>query len=234
MSRVGVTFSYRFPHFRSSRGSLTPSRRFQSSRPFLSFKQETLEQARQDAQLCNASVAHTFGVLKDELNGQGRLTRPAVHRCVRQLRAMTHNGAQHDETENLGDGKEVAGDPNYNPAAAEDVMDRLFDAVDVRDAGDVDFCEFASALSVRLLGCLGVQPWRIAHRPLDLDTSRFVLWKYEPRETDMACCRKHESSRLLHVLLQGRPLCCPFWCWPFCCGFVNASDPVSRNIGPIM
>lgn len=94
-------------------------------------------------------MAHTFEVLKDELNDQGRLTRPAVHRCVHQLRVLTHNGAQHEETESLGDGEELASEPNYNLDAAGGVMDRLFDAVDVRNVGDVDFCEFASALSVR-------------------------------------------------------------------------------------
>lgn len=97
-------------------------------------------------------MAHTFGILKDELNDQGRLTRPAVHRCVRQLRVVTPNGTRDKETESPGDGEELASEPNYNLAAAEDVMDRLFDAVDVGNAGDVDFCEFASALSVSWLG----------------------------------------------------------------------------------
>lgn len=110
--------------------------------------QETLERARRDTQLCNASVAHTFGVLKDALNGQGRLTRPAVHRCVRQLRETVRKKDRRVETKSLVDGTPVAGEPNHTSAAAEDVLDRLFDAFDVHNEGDVDFFEFASGLSV--------------------------------------------------------------------------------------
>lgn len=33
--------------------------------------------------------------------------------------------------------------------AGEDVIDRVFDALDVYSAGEVDFCELASGLSVR-------------------------------------------------------------------------------------
>lgn len=98
-------------------------------------------------------MAHTFGVLKDALNDQGRLTRPEVHRCVRQLRAMVREKARHRENESPEGDKGDVGEPTYSPAAAENVMNRLFDAVDVHNAGDVNFCEFASALSVS---------WRIA------------------------------------------------------------------------
>lgn len=111
-------------------------------------RQETLERARRDTQLCNASVAHTFGALRDALNGQGRLTRPAVHRCIRRLRETVRIKDQREETEGLVDGNEVTGESKHNSAAAEDVLDRLFDAFDVHNVGDVDFFEFASALSV--------------------------------------------------------------------------------------
>lgn len=93
-------------------------------------------------------MAHTFGVLKDALNGQGRLTRPAVHRCVRQLRETVRNKDRRGEAESLVGGKGVAGASEHNSAAAKDVLDRLFDAFDVHNTGDVDFYEFASALSV--------------------------------------------------------------------------------------
>lgn len=93
-------------------------------------------------------MAHTFGVLKDALNGQGRLTRPAVHRCVRQLRETVRERDWRGEAKTLLDGTSVASEPEPNSAAAEDVLDRLFDAFDVHNAGDVDFFEFASALSV--------------------------------------------------------------------------------------
>eukprot|EP00903_Cladosiphon_okamuranus_P015661 g14463.t1 len=109
---------------------------------------ETLERARRDTQLCNASVAHTFRVLEDALNDQGRLTRPAVHRCVRQLHQTMRKKDRHVETESLIDGEGVADESKRNSAAAEDVLDRLFDAFDVHHTGDVDFFEFASALSV--------------------------------------------------------------------------------------
>eukprot|EP00752_Nemacystus_decipiens_P007742 g6921.t1 len=109
---------------------------------------ETLERARRDTQLCNASVAHMSGVLKDALNDQGRLTRPAVHRCVRHLReTVRRNGWRGEANSHVG-GKATAGEPKHNSDAAEDVLDRLFDAFDVYNEGDVDFFEFTSALSV--------------------------------------------------------------------------------------
>ena len=52
------------------------------------------------------------------------------------------------ESESLVDAKVVAGESKHVSAAAEDVLDRLFDAFDIHNAGDVDFFEFASALSV--------------------------------------------------------------------------------------
>lgn len=89
-------------------------------------------------------MAHTFGVLKDALNGQGRLTRPAVHRCIRQLLETVLKTDRCGQTDEKG----VACETKHNSAAAEDVLDRLFDAFDVHNTGDVDFFEFASALSV--------------------------------------------------------------------------------------
>lgn len=61
---------------------------------------------------------------------------------------MVRNQARHREHERLDGAKGVVSEHTYSSAAAENVMNRLFDAVDVRNAGDVNFCEFASALSV--------------------------------------------------------------------------------------
>lgn len=61
---------------------------------------------------------------------------------------MAHNQARHRENERLEGAKGVVSGHTYSSAAAENVMDHLFDAVDVRNAGDVNFYEFASALSV--------------------------------------------------------------------------------------
>lgn len=79
------------------------------------------------------------------MNDGGRLTKLAVHECFRRIRAMMDDEAQYTETKSLelGEGK---GD---GLAAAEHVMDGLFDALDVCQTGTVDFCEFASGLSVR-------------------------------------------------------------------------------------
>lgn len=119
-------------------------------------QQETLEQARQDTQLYTTPAAHTFEVLKDALNDQGRLTRPAMHRCLRQLRAMVHNQARHRENEKVKGAKGAVSEHTYSSAAAENVMNRLFDAVDVGNVGDVNFCEFASALSVSWRHCVNM------------------------------------------------------------------------------
>lgn len=61
---------------------------------------------------------------------------------------MVRNQARYRENVRLEGAKGVVSGHTYSSAAAENVMNRLFDAVDVRNAGDVNFCEFASALSV--------------------------------------------------------------------------------------
>lgn len=109
--------------------------------------QGTLEQARRDAGLCATSVVCSFEVLQNSLNDRGRLTRPAVHGCVRRLRSTLHNEAHHRNIKRQDSNRGVCGENIYTPAA-EDVVNRLFDAIDVRNVGDVDFRELASALSV--------------------------------------------------------------------------------------
>ncbi|CAM9990495.1 unnamed protein product [Scytosiphon promiscuus] len=100
----------------------------------------TLDQARRDTGLCNTPAACSFEVLQNSLNERGRLTRPAVHGCVRRLRSTAHNGREKSD-------RGVIGENNYTTAAG-NVVNRLFDAIDVRNVGDVDFREMASALSV--------------------------------------------------------------------------------------
>lgn len=68
-----------------------------------------------------------------------------MHKCFRRIRATMENATQYSETKNLELGEE-RGD---GVAAAELVMDGLFDALDVCQTGTVGFCEFASGLSVR-------------------------------------------------------------------------------------
>ncbi|CAM9111919.1 unnamed protein product [Ectocarpus fasciculatus] len=109
---------------------------------------ESLEQARRVTRLCNTSVAQVVGVLKDFVNDRGRLARVAVHQCVRRLRTAIENETRDRDTESVGEYEEHARDQSYSSAAADHVINRLFDAVDVHNAGDVNFCEVASALSV--------------------------------------------------------------------------------------
>ncbi|CAM9950802.1 unnamed protein product, partial [Ectocarpus sp. 8 AP-2014] len=107
---------------------------------------ESLEQARRVTRLCNTSVAQVVGVLRDFVNDGGRLARQSVHQCIRRLRTVIENESRVRET--VGEYEENARDQSYSSAAAHHVINRLFDAVDVHNAGDVNFCEFASALSV--------------------------------------------------------------------------------------
>ncbi|CAM9311953.1 unnamed protein product, partial [Hapterophycus canaliculatus] len=107
----------------------------------------TLERARRDTGLCNTSVVCSFKVLQKSLNDRGRLTRTAVHGCVRRLRSIVHNEAHQGDLEKKKGHRIVGGAKSYTPAA-EDVVNRLFDAIDVRNVGDVDIHELASALSV--------------------------------------------------------------------------------------
>ncbi|CAM9385209.1 unnamed protein product [Ectocarpus sp. 4 AP-2014] len=107
---------------------------------------ESLEQARRVTRLCNTSVAQVVVVLKDFVNDGGRLARQSVHQCIRRLRTAIENESRLRET--VGEYEENARDQSYSSAAAHHVINRLFDAVDVHNAGDVSFCEFASALSV--------------------------------------------------------------------------------------
>lgn len=68
------------------------------------------------------------------------------------------------ETESLVDGNGAADESKHNAAPAEDVLDRLFDAFDVHNAGDVDFFEFASALSVSW--CVEEMEMWLLHKPV--------------------------------------------------------------------
>ncbi|CAB1112380.1 unnamed protein product [Ectocarpus sp. CCAP 1310/34] len=107
---------------------------------------ESLEQARRVTRLCNTSVAQVVAVLQDFVNEGGRLARQSVHQCIRRLRTAIENESRVRET--VGEYEENARDQSYSSSAARHVINRLFDAVDVHNAGDVNFCEFASALSI--------------------------------------------------------------------------------------
>lgn len=107
--------------------------------------QTHLDQARQCTQLYKTSFARALGICKEVVNEGGRLTRLAVHKCFRRIRATMDNAVQSNETKNL----ELVDERGDGVAAAERVMDGLFGALDVCQTGTVGFCEFASGLSVR-------------------------------------------------------------------------------------
>lgn len=64
---------------------------------------------------------------------------------------MTEDEPQSNEREALECGHDAGGERNDVAAATEDVADRLFLALDVNNAGEVDLCELASGVSVRLI-----------------------------------------------------------------------------------
>lgn len=183
--------------------------------------QETLERARRDTQLCNASVALAFGVLKDALNGQGRLTRSAVHRCVRQLREPARNSDRRGETEGLADGKGVADESRHNSAAAEDVLDRLFDAFEVHDSGEVDFFEFASALSVS---------WREQKCPRDAALVVVELLYTQSVVNSMACTLllSRASTTIRRLIFRFPPYSCSGYVC-LCCSIRRPSCTTGKN-----
>ncbi|CAM9219015.1 unnamed protein product [Laminaria digitata] len=109
---------------------------------FATFKTH-LDQARQCTQLHSVSFARALGICKEVVNDGGCLTRLAVHKCFRRIRATMDHAAQHNETNTL----DLAEQGSDGVAAAERVMDGLFDALDVCQTGTVGFCEFASGLS---------------------------------------------------------------------------------------
>lgn len=72
-----------------------------------------------------------------------------MHACFRRIRAMVEDGTQSNEREALERGHDAGGERNDDAAAAEGVADRLFVALDVNNAGEVDLRELASGVSVR-------------------------------------------------------------------------------------
>lgn len=70
-----------------------------------------------------------------------------MHRCFRRIRPIFKSETLHEEKEGMG----VESGPNggnNSVAAVEDVINYVFDALDVNHAGQVDFWEFACGLSV--------------------------------------------------------------------------------------
>lgn len=68
---------------------------------------------------------------------------------------MAEDETQSSQQEALERGHDFGLQRNDDASIAEDMADRVFDALDVNNEGEVDLCELASGLSVRWthIGC---------------------------------------------------------------------------------